>query len=97
VSYILPNNVTHPIWKLIGVILDEGDPGVSIAFGEWDDEYALVSRWNNPKDPRGFPANAWFVIPKMLHRSTLASLSINLDLRIDREALKQAIAELCKE
>jgi len=103
-SYLQPQSVISPKdrWKLIGVVYDLGENNSSVAYGEWDDELCLASRWNgsltgessNKGNPISHFQPTWFVLPKFIAIATLKELLMlhaTGDQRINQEILFQAI------
>lgn len=74
-TYVHPQDVTAPQnrWELRHVVFDDGPGGVAIAFGQWDDNAALVIRWNGTHEsgralgnPQSSGHATWFVLPQLL-------------------------------
>lgn len=86
-NYITPDKVTSPrkMWTLIRVLEDGGKEDsngqrVAIAIGKWEDQTVLAIRWNGSENsPIGSPQSrglpTWFIIPRRLEESVLATLS----------------------
>ena len=106
-SYLQPQSVISPKnrWKLIGVVYDLGENNSSVAFGEWDEDFCLTSRWNGSLDVersnKGNPISnfqpTWFVLPKFIAMATLKELLMlhaKGDQRVNHKILLQAINAL---
>ncbi len=86
-NYITADKVTSPLkrWSLIRVLEygdqeDSSGQRVAIALGTWDHKPVLGMRWNGSEghaigspQSRGLPT--WFITPKRLEDSVLATLS----------------------
>jgi hypothetical protein len=86
-KYITADKVTSPMkrWSLVRVLEsgdqeDSSDQRVAIALGTWEGDPVLGMRWNGSEDhPIGSPQSrglpTWFIIPRRLEDSVLATLS----------------------
>ena len=102
-AYVPPNQVTSPKdhWALTCVIYDEGEGGIAVSWGYWDDSRVLAIRWNGTSDPHkglGNPQSSghatWFIIPNALALSTLETLLHKQNLgndSLNQECFNQAI------
>lgn len=69
-SYVAPEEVLSPkkrVGRVLEVIHDPGENGMSVARIIWDDEPVVAVRWNgNSKQPLGNPMSrrrpTWFVV-----------------------------------
>jgi hypothetical protein len=77
-SYIAPEEVISPKanWRLVDVVLDNGEGDCAYAIGMWDKQRRVGFRWNgtdegpigNPQS-RGLPT--WTMLDRALHKSVL--------------------------
>jgi hypothetical protein len=108
-TYLSPQSVTAPKerWQLLGVVYDRGEHDTSVAFGEWDGDPCLVSRWNGSLNDehsrKGNPISnfqpTWFVLPDYIAQSTMKELLMlhaTGDERVNHEVLLRAINALKK-
>lgn len=83
--YVPPNEVTSPAdkWELKGVLCDEGEGRIAIAFGVWDKVLRIAIRWNGESAPsrtlglpqsRGHPT--WFILPDSIGVAVVQLLSV---------------------
>lgn len=79
--YVKPEDVVSPKnrWKLREVLIDTGEGGHALAFGLFDGEFALCTRWNGDDGGLGSPQSrglpTWHVLPAIYHEGIL-----NLDV-----------------
>ncbi|MFO1486001.1 MAG: hypothetical protein U1F71_21750 [Verrucomicrobiaceae bacterium] len=92
-------------WHLIGIVYDRGEHDSSVAFGEWDGDACLASRWNgslnDERSNKGNPISnfqpTWFVLPDLIAHATLKELLMlhaTGDQRVNHAVLLNAIKAL---
>ena len=107
VTYLQPQSVISPKdrWQLLGIVYDRGEHESSVAFGNWDGEPRLVSRWNgslnDPHTNKGNPISnfqpTWFVLPDFIAQATLKELLMmhaKGDQQVNHDVLLEAIKAL---
>ena len=106
-AYLSPRLVTAPQehLELIDIVYDLGEEDSSVAFGKWDGQYCLLSRWNGSLDdertkkgnPISHTYSTWFVLPSFIAQATMTELLMlhaRGDARVNHEVLLRAIRAL---